>query len=66
MSKQQIHEATLSIKRPLSLRQYEREGVEFELRADGKHIGVITFSGAHVSFRHGRSADEVVGFHKVR
>jgi hypothetical protein len=64
MAKQQVHEAMLTIKRPLSLRQYEHGGVEFELRANQKHLGVVTFSGAHVYFRHGRSNEKSWDFTK--
>ncbi len=50
MPKQQIHEAHVQITRSLTLPQYEQGGVEFELRAHGKKLGDVVFTGANVYF----------------
>ena len=55
MSKQQIHEAKMSIPHKFTVPQYERQGVEFELRANGDLLGTVTDSGAHVYVDKGRT-----------
>jgi hypothetical protein len=62
MAKQQIHEAHVRITRSLTLPQYEHGGVEFELRANGKKLADVVFTGAHVLFTPARGTTKAWDF----